>query len=101
MWIHAKPSDDGFPVIGRAVGRVVCEGREYIEAVMLCSGVNVTLRWIEPRNVLACYRVPPRNVLRWLTSESWNARYVLSSLEYGVSDTDNREALHVELGLAR
>lgn len=67
-WLHVK-GPEGHQY-ARSLGRVTCEGRAYIEAVMLygaeCSPI---LRWIAPEDVISCRKAPPRRVLKWIMGD--------------------------------
>lgn len=71
FWISAQ--GEGHPEfrgVGRVLGRVRCEGKTYVEAMMF-FGATMTpvLRWIEPFAVNESYAQPPRSVLQWIMGD--------------------------------
>jgi hypothetical protein len=72
---------------GRSIGRVICDGKIYIEmAVASTRFDSAYIRWIEPHQVREVRRAPPRAVFNFFAAETWNPKEVFAQLEYGVSD---------------
>jgi hypothetical protein len=72
---------------GRAIGRVTCEGRIWIEIAQASDGFSSAyIRWIDPAWVKEVRPVPPRAVFAFFAMENWNPGDVFAALDYGVSD---------------
>jgi hypothetical protein len=74
--------------VGRAIGRVTCEGKVYIEVAQATLAFStVHIRWIEPAHVREVRRAPPRHVFNFFADTSgWHPDAIFRALEYGVSD---------------
>jgi hypothetical protein len=82
--------------VGRAIGRVACEGKTYIElaqATLAFSSAHV--RWIDPASVKEVRPAPPRHVFNFFADgDGWHPDAIFRALEYGVSD------LHAQMNAA-
>lgn len=68
FWIYAE---SGFGAAhGRVLGRVQCEGKVYVEALMLI-GASLTpcVRWIEPCEIREALAHPPRAILQFIAGD--------------------------------
>jgi hypothetical protein len=79
---------DNFFFIGRAIGRVVCEGRELIEVAQASPDMHhAYIRWIEPEQVNEIRLAPPRHVFDFFAQADWKPETVFAQLEHGVYRT--------------
>lgn len=85
-WIEFEVDDHKY--VGRAIGRVICEGREYIEAAVATLSFSAAhIRWVEPASVREVRRSPPRHVFNFFSdTDGWYPEAIFRALEYGVSD---------------
>jgi hypothetical protein len=93
-WVEYEVDDHRH--VGRAIGRVRCEGKEYIElAVATLAFSAAFIRWIDPLTVKEVRKSPPRNVFKFFADTEWQPAAVFAALEYGVSDLhDQYEGLN-------
>ena len=79
---------DGYHHVGRVIGRVVCEGKVYIEVAKAALDFSSAyVRWIDPAMVRECRENPPRRVFEFFAATTWdNPEDIHAALAYGVSD---------------
>ena len=78
---------DNIKCIGRAIGRVICEGKIYIEVAQASLSFScVHVRWINPGDVRESRRNPPRSIFTFLSQETWEPESIFPAMEYGISD---------------
>ena len=76
---------------GRMICRVVCEGKDYIEAAIISDDLSSAyIRWIEAKDIRTARRVPPKSVLEFMCRDDWSPESVHSALNYGVSDMNDQ-----------
>jgi len=87
FWVHFKDENDRERV-GRAIGRVTCEGKVYIEVATAAENFSSAfIRWADPAKVLEIRRSPPRHVFNFFAdTDGWQQDAIFRALEYGVSD---------------
>ena len=93
FWIYA---DSGFgQTFGRVLGRVKCEGRIYVEAILLVGGTATPcIRWIAPEDVAESYEHPPRAVLQFIMGDWHDMPSIVDrahsgALSFACSDKDS------------
>lgn len=86
FWVEYEV--DSHKHVGRAIGRVTCEGIVYIElAVATLAFSSAHVRWVKPEDVREVRRAPPRKVFDFFAStDGWDPELVFKALEYVVSD---------------
>ena len=85
-WVQWE-SDNGHHV-GRVIGRVICEGKVYIEVAKAALDFSSAyVRWVDPAKVRECRKNPPRRVFEFFAATTWdNPEDIHAALAYGVSD---------------
>jgi hypothetical protein len=77
----------------RVVGRVRCEGKTYIEAVMLYgAGMSPILRWIAPEDVRECREIPPREVMAFMFGEWEDMPAILDRIAGGFLPEESKRS---------
>lgn len=86
FWVEYEQDNQKF--VGRAIGRVTCEGKVYIELAVASLGFSAAfVRWINPADVREVRRAPPRHVFNFFADTGgWQPEPIFRALEYGVSD---------------
>ena len=65
FWITSTMMSDEH--VGRVVGRVVCEGKVYVEAIMLSTDLqHAFARWIDPETIQSCHRHSPHECMAFM-----------------------------------
>ena len=85
-WLRYE--SDNYSHIGRAIGRVTCEGKIYIEAAIASQDFSSAyIRWIDPAEVREVRRAAPKHVFNFFADDAgWQPNAIFRALEYGVSD---------------
>src|SRR6266576_241951 len=72
FWIHFTDENNSESV-GRVIGRVVCEGKVYIEVATANRDFSsVFIRWAIPANVLEIRRAVPSSVFAFFSDSNWS-----------------------------
>jgi hypothetical protein len=88
-WLTYEIDNSHF--VGRAIGRVQCEGKTYIEIAQASECFSsVYIRWIDPSSVREIRKSAPRDVFTFFSQEEWKPGTVFKQLEYGVSDMQDQ-----------
>ena len=79
---------DNHKHVGRAIGRVTCEGKVYIElATASESFSSAFIRWVDPLEVREVRRAAPKRVFDFFADDAgWQPGAIFRALEHGVSD---------------
>lgn len=84
-WVQYEIDNHNF--IGRVIGRVLCEGKVFIEVAQASLAFDhAYIRWIRPEDVRECRMNPPKTVFDFFTGEWNNPEDIHAKLAYGVSD---------------
>lgn len=80
-WNHCEKYTT-FSQSGRAIGRVTCEGKVYVEVVEFSPETDIVLiKWILPEDITYCRKTPPTNALNFMQRDFSSAETVLKELE--------------------
>jgi hypothetical protein len=72
--------------LGRVLGRV--NGSMLAVVFLGMEATSAFVRWVDPKDIRACYEKPPRNLLAWITSDTWVSSHadihkIVAMSEYG------------------
>jgi hypothetical protein len=95
-WISCDYS--GARRIGRVIGRVICEGKIYVETVLLAlDGQAAYVAWIEPEWIETCVRHSPREIFAFMLGEWKEPADIIARAEGGFI-RDASDAYRAHLG---
>jgi hypothetical protein len=84
--------------IGRVIGRITCEGKVYVETVLLATdGQSAYVRWIEPEWIETCVRHSPRELFAFMLGEWTEPADIIARAEGGfIRDASNAHRAYLE-----
>lgn len=70
--------------VGRVVGRVVADGRVYVEIIALLGAADCpAVRWVDPAEISLCQPVPPRRIFEFICGDWSSPADILARVERG------------------